>query len=107
MPHGLEEGTAVELPSQELALVVGEPTEFRFLSSTTRREDHPGLLLDSWSTDEIEELAPLHTTLEWSGHEGAVIPVHLEADVNELGILELRCVSRDGQRWKLEFNVRS
>ena len=76
------------------------------LSSTTRREDHPGLLLDSWSTDEIEELAPLHTTLEWSGHEGAVIPVHLEADVNELGILELRCVSRDGQRWKLEFNVR-
>jgi len=64
VPHGLEEGSAVELPSQELALVVGEPTEFRFLSSTTRREDHPGVLLDSWSTDEIEELAPLHTTLE-------------------------------------------
>ncbi len=107
VPHGLEEGSAVELPSQELALVVGEPTEFRFLSSTTRREDHPGLLLDSWSADEIAELPPLHTTLEWTGHEGAVIPVHLEADVNELGILELRCVSRDGQRWKLEFNVRT
>lgn len=106
VPHGLEEGSAVELPSQELALVVGEPTEFRFLSSTTRRDDHPGLLLDTWSGDEIEELPPLHATLEWSGHEGAAVPVHLEADVNELGILELWCVGRDGQRWKLEFNVR-
>ncbi|MBX3028422.1 Hsp70 family protein [bacterium] len=107
VPHGLEEGSAVELPSQELALVVGEPTEFRFLSSTTRREDHPGLLLDAWSGDEIEELPPLHATLDWSGHEGAVVPVHLEADVNALGVLELWCVGRDGQRWKLEFNVRT
>ena len=107
VPHGLEEGSAVELPAQELGLVVGEPTEFRFLSSTTRRDDHPGLLLDGWTPEEIEELSPLHTTLEWSGHEGAAVPVHLEAGVNELGILELWCVGRDGQRWKLEFNVRT
>ena len=107
VPQGLEEGSAVELPAQELGLVVGEPTEFRFLSSTTRREDHPGALLDTWGADEVEELAPLHTTLEWSGHEGATVPVHLEASVNELGVLELWCVSRDdGQRWKLEFSVR-
>lgn len=106
VPHGLEEGTSVELPAQELGLVVGEPTEFRFLSSSVRRDDHPGLLLDGWTADEIEELAPLHATLDWSGHEGATVPVHLEAAVNELGVLELWCVSRDGQRWKLEFNVR-
>jgi molecular chaperone DnaK (HSP70) len=106
VPHGLEEGSAVELPSQELALVVGEPTEFRFLTSTTRRDDHPGLLLDAWDDEEIQELPPLHATLDWSGHEGAVVPVHLEADVNELGVLELWCVGRDGQRWKLEFDVR-
>jgi molecular chaperone DnaK (HSP70) len=108
VPHGLEEGSAVELPQQELGLVVGEPTEFRFLSSTTRRDDHPGTLLDAWSDDEISELPPLHTALDWSGHEGATVPVHLEAQVNELGVLELWCVSRDdGQRWKLEFNVRA
>ena len=40
-------------------LVVGEPTEFRFLSSTTRRDDHPGVILDGWSADEIAELAPI------------------------------------------------
>jgi len=108
VPHGLEEGSAVELPTQELGLVVGEPTEFRFLSSTTRREDHPGMILDTWSDDDLSELPALHTTLEWRGHEGATVPIHLEARVNELGVLELWCVSRDdAQRWKLEFNVRA
>jgi molecular chaperone DnaK (HSP70) len=106
VPHGLEEGSAVELPAAEFGLTVGEPTEFRFLSSASRRDDHPGTLLDLWEQGELEELAPLQTTLPWSGHEGSTVTVHLEACVNELGVLELWCVSRDDQRWKLEFNVR-
>jgi hypothetical protein len=105
VPRGLEEGSEIELPSYELGLVVGEPAEFRFLGSTERR-DHAGELLDAWD-DDIEELAPLETTLDWEGHEGTTVPVHLQARVNELGILELWCVSRDERRrWKLEFNVR-
>ncbi|MGD9763697.1 MAG: Hsp70 family protein [Candidatus Binatia bacterium] len=107
VPYGLEEGSAVELPAQEFGLVVGEPTEFRFLSSATRGDDRPGTLLEVWGEDELVELPPLQTALDWAGHEGATIPVHLEADVNALGVLELWCVSRDGQRWRLEFNVRS
>ncbi len=107
VPQGLEEGSAVELPAQELGLVVGEPTEFRFLSSTTRRDDHPGQLLDTWDPDDLIELEPLHATVDWTGHEGTTVPVHLEARVTELGVLELWCVSRDGrQRWKIEFSVR-
>jgi hypothetical protein len=105
VPRGLEEGSEVELPSHELGLAVGEPAEFRFLSSTTRH-DHAGTLLDAWD-DDIEELAPLETTLDHPGNAGATIPVHLQARVNELGVLELWCVSRDEKhRWKLEFNVR-
>ena len=58
-------------------------------------------------TTTIQELAPLETTLEWKGQEGTTVPVHLQARVTEVGVLELWCVSRDGtQRWKLEFNVR-
>lgn len=106
VPHGLEEGTEVELPAREFGLVVGEPTEFRFLSSSSRHDDHVGTLLDSWDSAEVEELPSLGTTLDWSGHEGATVPVHLQARVNEVGVLELWFVSRDGQRWKLEFNVR-
>ncbi len=107
VPRGIEEGSDIDLPAQEFALVVGEPTEFRFLSSATRREDQVGSLVESWD-DDLAELAPLVTTLEWSGQEGTSVPVRLQARVTELGVLELWCVSRDGShRWKLEFNVRS
>ncbi len=105
VPHGLEEGSEVDLPAQEFGLVVGEPTEFRFLSSATRR-DEVGTTVETWE-DDIDELAPLETTLAWKGHEGTAVPVHLQARVNEVGVLELWCVSRDEkQRWKLELNVR-
>ncbi len=108
VPQGLEEGSDVELPAHELGLAVGQPVEFRFLSSSTRRDDAVGTVLESWGDDEIEELAPMSTTLSWSGHEGSTVPIHLEARVNELGVLELWCVSRDDeQRWKLELNVRA
>jgi molecular chaperone DnaK (HSP70) len=108
VPHGLEEGTEVELPAREFGLVVGEPTEFRFLSSSTRRDDHVGTLLDTWNDDDVKELPPLSTTLDWEAHEGATVPVHLQARVNEVGVLELWFVSRDErQRWKLEFSVRA
>ena len=36
-----------------------------------------------------------------------MIPVSLEVNVTEVGVLELWCVSKaDGRRWRLEFNVR-
>jgi hypothetical protein len=35
-----------------------------------------------------------------------VVPVTLESNVTETGMLELWCVAADGRRWKLEFNVR-
>ncbi len=107
VPCGIEEGSDLELPAQEFGLVVGEATEFRFLSSATRRDDQAGTLVESWE-DDITELSPLQTTLDWKGQEGTMVPVHLQARVTELGVLELSCVSRDGgHRWKLEFNVRA
>jgi len=106
VPRGIEEGTELALPPQEFGLVVGEPTEFRFLSSSTRQDDQIGTIVETWG-DDIEELVPLETTLHWSGHEGTALPVRLQARVTEVGVLELYCVSRDGgHRWKLEFNVR-
>ena len=106
VPFGMEEGTETDVPGQEFGLVVGEPAEFRFLGSTTRRTDPVGVLLDEWA-GEIDELSPLETTLQAPGSEGRTVPVHLHAKVTEVGTLELWCYSRDGkQRWKLEFNVR-
>ncbi len=106
VPFGMEEGTEAQVPGREFGLVVGEPAEFRFLSSTIRKQDHVGDLLENWS-GEIEELSPLEVTLNLDGQQGAVLPVRLESRVTEIGTLEVWCVSRDGgQRWKLELNLR-
>ncbi len=106
VPFGMEEGTEAQIPDREFGLVVGEPAEFRFLSSTLRKQDRVGELLDNWG-DDIEEISPLEVTLNLDGQQGAVLPVRLETRVTEIGTLEVWCVSRDGsQRWKLELNIR-
>jgi hypothetical protein len=104
-PFGMEEGSEADVAGQEFGLVVGEPAEFRFLGSSVRRDDTPGTLVEDWE-DEIEELAPITTTMEGEGG-GGTVPVHLLSRVTEVGQLELWCISRDGsRRWKLEYNVR-
>ena len=106
VPFGMEEGSEAVVPGREFGLVVGEPAEFRFLSSTIRKQDHVGDLLENWGTD-IEELSPLEVTLNLEGQQGSVLPVRLESRVTEIGTLELWCVSRDNaNRWKLELNIR-
>ena len=102
-PFGMEEGTGARIENREFGLYVGEPAEFRFLLSATRKNDHAGDLIDDPGED-IEELAPMEVTL--TGTQGEMVPVSLESVVTETGQLQLWCVARDGRRWKLEFNVR-
>jgi molecular chaperone DnaK (HSP70) len=109
LPYGTEEGTDSEIPGAEFGLVVGEPVEFPFLGSGSRRDDRIGTVLDRWTDDEVQQLANLDTALEpQPGQDrGAAVPVRLHSKVTEIGTLELYCISRDGaNKWKLEFNVR-
>src|SRR5207253_5632463 len=76
VPFGMEEGTESDVPGQEFGLVVGEPAEFRFLGSSTRRADPIGTMVEEWE-GQIDERDPLATTLEAPGNEGCTVPVHL------------------------------
>jgi hypothetical protein len=108
-PFGMEEGTQADVPPQEFALVVGEPTRFRFFASSVRRSDRVGAMLeDAAGSDELEELSPVETTLPPDAtRAGGLVPVSLQAAVTEVGTLELRCLEKGGTgRWKLELNVR-
>jgi molecular chaperone DnaK (HSP70) len=106
VPFGMEEGTRAAVPDHQFGLIVGEPAEFRFLSSSVRKADRVGTLIEDWG-DEIEELDPLEVSLDHRDGNGAAVPVTLESSVTETGTLELWCVSRDGDhRWKLELNIR-
>jgi hypothetical protein len=107
-PQGLEEGSTVELPDDELGLVVGETSAFRFFAAATRKDDAAGALVDADAKgmvelDPVEKLVPA----EGDRKPGDLVPVRLEAHVTEVGTLELWCVARDGHgRWKLEYSVR-
>ena len=104
VPFGMEEGTETRIPGREFGLVVGQPAEFRFFTSATRKNDQPGDLIEDFG-DALEELAPMEVSFD-AGETSEVVPVSFESIVTETGMLQLWCVARDGRRWKLEFNVR-
>jgi len=108
VPFGMEEGTAIDVPSGEFGLVVGEPATFRFFSSAVRKQDKPGDLLPIWTdeelseTDSLEALLPRDDTIE-----DDFVPVRFHSQLTELGVFELWCQgTKSPSRWKLEFSVR-
>lgn len=107
-PFGMEEGSEAEPSPEEFGLVVGEPVRFRFYSSTVRRDDVPGTLLEFWNPGELEELSAIEATLPAEGRQpGEVVPVRLQASIDELGTLALAALPQDGSaRWKVEFDTR-
>ncbi|MGQ9505332.1 MAG: Hsp70 family protein [Thermogutta sp.] len=108
VPRGMEEGSVADVPSDEIGLIVGEKVVFRFFSSPSRKNDQPGDVHESWSSDEIEETDSLEGCLPAEeGTQGDYVPVRLQSRVTELGMLELWCLSTtDEKKWKLEFSVR-
>ncbi len=106
VPFGMEEGSSHRFAGRKFGLHVGEPVEFRIFSSSERRGDEAGSLLDPMPR-ELKELPAMELTLAPTAKTpGGLVPVNLESQVTETGVLELYCVAANGDRWKLEFNVR-
>ncbi|HXD87869.1 MAG TPA: molecular chaperone DnaK, partial [Urbifossiella sp.] len=106
VPRRLQEGEEVRLPQPELELALGQPVLFPLYTSTVRGDDKPGDVLQL-APDSVLELPPLHTILRGGKRAGVKqVPVTLAARCTEIGTLELYCVSKEGNRWRLEFNVR-
>jgi molecular chaperone DnaK (HSP70) len=108
VPIGMEEGTSIDVPSDEFGLVVGEPASFRFFSSGIRKADKPGDLLDRWTDDELAETDSLEALLpKDDAIEDDFVPVRFHSQITELGVFELWCQgTKSPNRWKLEFSVR-
>jgi hypothetical protein len=103
VPFGMEEGGGHQIKDRQFALRIGERARFRLFSSTDRKQDAPGEMLEEIAPD-MEELTPVEVSLP--GNAGETVAVKLESLVTETGMLELWFVAGDGRRWKLEFNVR-
>ena len=107
---GMEEGTSAQIKVKGLGLLVGEATDFRFFTSTTRHEDAIGDRIDANGSDDLTEIAPLRITLQYpDGDEanGNLVPVKLRSELTEIGTLQLWCDETKGSNsWKLEFSIR-
>ena len=100
----MEEGSELSIDTPDLGLVIGEPVEFRFLTSSTRRDDAAGTMIED--ARDLQELAPVEATLEGDA-VGALVPISLRARLDEVGTLSLSCVELQGGRaHQLAYNLR-
>jgi len=108
VPAGMEEGTETDVPSSEVGVVLGESAQFRFFSSSIRKDDQPGAMLSEWEEDELVETDPLEAMLPVDDDsDESYVPVRFQSHITELGVFELWCVSvNSDSKWKLEFSVR-
>ena len=93
-----------------LELRVNRPVRFQPYYSTRRDKDKAGSLV-TWNESDFHRLPPLQSTARLAGGRSADdrVPVTLVARMNELGLLQVACVSADPSRqesWPLEFNLR-
>ncbi|MGL4420768.1 MAG: Hsp70 family protein [Gemmataceae bacterium] len=106
VPRQLAEGHELQIPKPELLLAIGEPVSFPLYTSTVRGDDQPGQLIP-FRPEQLLQLPPLQTILRGGKRAGTKqVPVTLATKCTEIGTLEVACVSPEGNRWRLEFNVR-
>lgn len=104
--RGLEEGVRVKMSDHQFEVLANQPVSFDIYSSSFRSGDKCGdmILLD----DTLTLLPPLQTVIQF-GQKGvkASIPVEIEAEYTELGVLALWCQSLSTpHQWRMEFQIR-
>ncbi len=105
--RGLDEGTRIELPDKQFEVLTNQPVSFDLYSSSYRSGDRAGDLIAV--DDTLTPLPPLQTVIQF-GQKGVktTIPVRIEAEFTEMGVLALWCASLSSpHRWRLQFQLRT
>ncbi len=109
LPAGIAAGQMVELTDRQFQLRIRQPVEFPLYTSSLRTADTPGTLVPI-DAQLLRPLPPIRTVLT-SGRrksQAEVIPVTLQAQLSDIGTLELWCREATGDRqWQLQFDVRA
>ena len=109
LPHGTPEGKSVRLEAQRFSLRLGRPVRFNLATSAVDLQHRAGDLVAL--QDGMQRLPPIATALEPKAGAAGEVQVLLDAQITEVGTLEMQCVAVDvadarQQRWKLEFQLR-
>jgi hypothetical protein len=109
LPAGIAAGQMVELTDCRFQLRIRQPVEFPLYTSSRRTADTPGTLVPI-DPRLLRPLPPIRTVLTSGRGKGQaeVIPVTLQAQLSDIGTLELWCREATGDRqWQLQFDVRT
>ncbi len=109
VPQGMEEGSEVFIDARDLALVTGQPAEFRFFSSEVRSGDGPGQIIPDAERELLEiSLIEVNLPAVEDIPAGQPVPVQINSVITEVGTLELWMKhTKTDRRWKVEFLVRT
>ena len=106
MPREQQENDPVELRDHSFSLSTNREVRFHLHSSSTRLGDQPGDILEQAA--DLTPLPPLRTIIRHGGNQHGDVRVTLESMLNEVGTLDLNCVTADGHhKYPLRFNVRA
>ena len=108
IPGSASPGDKFRLDTMPFELTVGQPVQFPISYSSTRLADR---VSECYDMDEqnFSHLPPIRTVLEFPGKRRQErLPVVLEAELSQIGTLQLWCVATESQhRWQLEFDIRA
>jgi molecular chaperone DnaK (HSP70) len=112
LPRDAAPAEQFEIANLPLEVRTDQPVRFRAYSSNRHDRSQAGDIL-AWHEGDFHALPPLQTIVRTAepSHRatGKTVPVHLVAQMNALGLLQISCVSSDPvsqQSWPLEFNMR-
>ncbi|MBV8575019.1 MAG: hypothetical protein JOZ58_08270 [Acetobacteraceae bacterium] len=112
LPQGASPEEQFEIANPSLVLRTNRLVRFQAYSSSGRGSRHVGEVVD-WNEHDFHALPPLETIANMADQHpaktGRMLPVILKAKINELGLLQISCVSMDltiRKSWPLEFNLR-
>ncbi len=112
LPRGAASELTFEINNLALELRLNRPVRFRTFSSTRHGTKKAGDIVD-WNEHDFTALPPLETVAKSAepvrASSGDAVPVSLSVRLNELGLLQVSCVSAGPatrQTWPLEFNLR-
>jgi molecular chaperone DnaK (HSP70) len=112
LPRGASSEQRFDITGLPLEVHTNRPTRFQAYYSTRDDRSKAGDIVD-WSEREFNALPPLVTVIKVADSATDIttntLPVTLTASANELGLLQVSCVSADErikQSWPLEFDLR-
>ena len=112
LPRGARPGELFEIADLALEVRTDQLVRFQAYSASRHGRCRAGDVI-AWREGDFQALPPLQTIVRMAApsHPGTsgTVPVHLVAQVNALGLLQISCVSADAasqQSWPLEFNMR-